>query len=99
MAVDNTAKKSDYISAVKANAALLKQARDGAVRLREQLSSDAVIAGIVDADCVGTNAYLTRAIIDNYLLGVTVDLEKMLTNQAVATSNRLPSYMAAQSTS
>jgi hypothetical protein len=48
----------------------------------------------VDADCVGENAHCTRAIIDNFLIGVTVDLEKMLTNQAVATSNRLPNLLA-----
>ncbi len=94
--VDNTAKKSDFISAVKANAAMLKIARDVALQLRELLASDAVIAGIVDADCVGTNAYITRAIIDNYLTGVTLDFEKALTNQAVATSNRLPNFLAIQ---
>ncbi len=92
----NTAKKSDFISRVKANAAQLKEARDGATLLREELSSDGVIAGIVDGDCVGDNAYITRAIIDNYVVGVTLDVEKLLTNQAVATSNRLPSFLAIQ---
>ena len=93
---ENSSKKSNYISAVAANAAALKAARDVAIKLREQLASDAVIAGIVDADCLGANSYITRAIIDNYLTGVTLDIEKALTNQAVATSNRLPNLLAIQ---
>lgn len=96
MAVVNTAKKSDFITRVKLNAAKMKEARDAATLLREELSSDAVIAGIGDADCVGDNGYITRAIIDNYLTGVTLDIEKALTNQAVATSNRLPNFLAIQ---
>lgn len=96
MAVDNSQKKTDFISAVKAAAALLKQARDAATQLRERLASDAVIAGIADADCVSPNQFYTRAIIDNFLTGVTLDVEKLLTNQAVATSNRLPNFLAAQ---
>lgn len=96
MAVDNSTKKSAFISSVKVNAAALKAARDEATRLRELIASDAVINGIVDADCTGGNAYITKAIIDNYLTGVTLDVEKALTNQAVATSNRLPNLLAIQ---
>lgn len=95
MAVDNSTKKSAYISAVKACANKLKEARDEATILREELASDGVINGIVDADCTGGNAFYTRAIIDNFLSGVTADIEKALTNQAVATSNRLPNLLAA----
>lgn len=96
MAVDNTNKKSAYISAVKACAVALKAARDQATVLREQRASDAVLAALVDADCTGGNAFLTVAILDNFLTGVTLDIEKALTNQAVATSNRLPNFLAIQ---
>jgi len=99
MAVDNTAKKSNFLSAVAANAAMLKQARDTAARLREERASDAVLAALVDADCVGTNAFMTVAIVDNYLTGVTADIEKCLTNQGVVTSNRLPNLLAIQGSS
>ena len=96
MAVDNSAKKSNFISRVVANEKAFKAARDAATELRSETTSDAVIAGIVDADCLGANSYITRAIIDNYLTGVTLDIEKALTNQAVATSNRLPNLLAIQ---
>lgn len=95
MAVDNTQKKSNFIDSVRACAALMKQARDQATILREKIASDAVIAAIADGDCVGANSYMTRAIIDNFLTGVTLDVEKTYTNQAVATSNRLPNLLAA----
>ncbi len=97
MAVDNTAKKSNFISQVVANQQAFAAARKQAAALREESSSDGVIAGIVDADCIGANSFMTQAIIANYL-GVTGDIEKALTNQAVATSNRLPSFLAASPT-
>src|SRR5438132_3337208 len=94
MAQDTTAKKTSFLSACVANAAMLKQARDLAGRLAEELSSDATIAGIVDADCVGTNSHLTRTIINNYLQGIQPPLEAMLTNGVVAKVNRMPNLMA-----
>lgn len=94
--MDATSKKSDFISRVVANAQAFKTARDQAIALREAFASDAVISGIVDADCVGANSFLTQAAIANYL-GVTADIEKLLTNQSPTVPvNRLPSFLAAQ---
>ncbi len=95
MAQDTSAKKSNFLSAAVANAVALKAVREEARRLTEELSSDAIINGIVDGDCVGANAHLTRTVVNNYLLsGITTALENMLTNGAVATSNRMPALMA-----
>ncbi len=98
MAVDNTSKQVSFISAVRANAAALKAMRDQAAQLRERLASDAAIAALADNTAnvfTGDSAYMNRTLIDNYLTGVTLDIEKALTNQAVATSNRLPNFLAA----
>ncbi len=96
MSVDKTAKKIAFISSVKANAVALKAYRDTATALRERMSSDPGISDLADGDGVftGDNAYMNTVIINNYL-GVTTDIEKALTNQAVATSNRLPSFLSA----
>jgi hypothetical protein len=95
VAQDTTQKKTNYLTQCVANAQMLEAARNEAKRLAELLSSDATIAGIVDADCVGANSHLTRAIINNYLQnGIQADLERMLTNGSVATVNRLPNLLA-----
>lgn len=100
MAVDNTAKQIAFITAVRANAAALKAVRDQATQLRELRASDAALnnVALVDATAnvfTGDGAYMNATIIDNYLAGVTLDVEKCLTNQTVATSNRLPNFLAA----
>lgn len=95
MAVDNTAKKSNFLTRVVANHKEFKAARDAAIALREERSSDAAISGVAltNADCIGANAHLTVTIVDDFL-GVTGDIEKCLTNQTVVQSNRLPSFLA-----
>jgi hypothetical protein len=94
MAVNNAAKISNFLSGCVANAAMIKQARDTAKILAEELASDAVLAAIADTDCVGANSHLTRTIVLNYLQGIQPPLEAMLTNGAVATINRMPNLMA-----
>lgn len=89
---DTTSKKSNFLSAVVANATALKAVREQLKQLVEELASDATINAIVDGDCIGANSHLTRTIVFNYLQGMP--LEAMLTNGSVSTSNRLPNLMA-----
>ena len=99
MAVDNTEKKKAFVKACMDNAVLFAQVRAAAAALREKRASDAVLAGLADGDAnvfTGPYAHLTTAILVNYLDGVAIDLEKMVTNQAVATVNRLPLLLAIQ---
>ncbi len=93
MAANNTAKLSNFLSRVVANAQALMAARLELKNLTEELTSDAVIGALADGDCVGANAHLTRTIVFNYANG-GMPLEAMLTNGAVATSNRLPNLLA-----
>lgn len=93
MAQDLSAKKTAYISAVVANALAMKSARDQYTVLKEQWTADATIAAMVDADCVGPNAHLTKAILGNYINN-GVPINDMLTNVAVSTVNRLPNLLA-----
>lgn len=92
---DSTQKKTIYLTTTSLNAQTFQLWRKEAASLREQLASDAVIAGIVDADCTGPNSYMVRATVDNFLTGVNAVIEAALTNGAVATLNRLPLLLAA----
>lgn len=99
MAVDNTEKKKAFVKSCLDNAVLFAQVRAAASQLREKRASDAVLAGIADGDAnvfTGPYAHMTTQIIIDYLDGVAIDLEKMVTNQAVATVNRLPILLKIQ---
>lgn len=95
MAVDNTAKKTAFLNRVIANAVLLQAVRAEYNSLKEMYASDAVVNGIVDADCAVSpaTAHLTATIMANYINN-GMPIEAMLTNAAVATSNRLPALLA-----
>lgn len=95
MAVDNSGKKTAFLNRVIANAVLLQAVRVEYNTLKEMFASDAVVSGIVDADCsaVPATAHLTAVIMANYINN-GMPIEAMLTNAAVATSNRLPSLLA-----
>lgn len=72
---NNANKISAFLSAVVDNATKLKLERDRAARLAEAFSNDAVLAGLQDADCTGSNGHLTRTIILNELQVVQPALE------------------------
>lgn len=95
MAAVNTTKKTNYLNRVIANAVALQAFRTEYNALKELFASDGVISGIVDADCAasGSTQFLTAAIMSNYINN-GMPIEAMLTNQAVATSNRLPNLLA-----
>ncbi len=64
MAVNTTAKKSDYISNVAAQARAINEANDALIALARQYANEyggGQSLALVDADFVGTNSYMAAA--------------------------------------
>jgi hypothetical protein len=95
MAQNTTAKKSNFLSEVVANATALKAARDQLRELAEEFTKDSTIASIADADCVGDNSHLTAFIVNSYLTTFQPGLELILAGtQCTPGSPYLPQIMA-----